>query len=376
MKILSINIRGLGSRIKKREVNELIKKQNVDFCCIQESKLEAVSDADCRAVWGEGRFEWATREAIGSSGGIISLWNSDIFSHSSIWHMSGALVVNGFWGQERTQCCIININAPCSFSEKQDLWDRVAMVINQNPGVCICVIGDFNSIRRESERMGRGLLANRRDIAGFDSFICDSRLVDLPIHGRSYTCYKADGSCKSRIDRILLNSNWIDRWPNSTQRGLRRTVFDHCPIFLEIKARDWGLKPFRYFNMWSTHPDFKDFVCRKWDSYRINGWGSFIIKEKLKLLKEDLKKWNAEIFGKVENNIEKLRQDIQQLDIIDDTFGLEDQEVIQRNETAAHLLRELKRKDNTQMQQSRISWLKDGDLNSRLFHSFINKRRK
>lgn len=306
----------------------------------------------------------------------MSLWNPEVFSHSSVCHMSGALIVNGFWGQDRTQCCIINIYAPCLLPEKQDLWDRLSLVIDQNPSVCICVIGDFNSIRRESERMGRGLLANKRDIAAFDSFIAGSRLIDLPIHGRNYTCYKPDGSCKSRIDRILVNNTWINKWPNSTQTGLRRTVSDHYPILLEIKARDWGPKPFRYLNLWSTHPDFKEFVSRKWDSYNIDGWGSFIMKEKLKLLKEDLKKWNVEVFGNLENNIEIQRQEIQKYDLIDDIFGLDDHEVSKRNEASAHLLRELKRKDSLQVQKSRLSWLKDGDLNSKLFYNCINKRRK
>lgn len=106
MKILSTNIRGLGSRVKKREVRDLIRSQKVDFVCIQESKLEIVDDLICQSVWGDGQIGWATREASGRSGGIISIWNSEVFSCLSSWHMAGALIVNGLWGAERVLCWV------------------------------------------------------------------------------------------------------------------------------------------------------------------------------------------------------------------------------------------------------------------------------
>lgn len=143
-----------------------------------------------------------------------------------------------FGGQERIKCCIINVYVPCMLSDKRELWDRLGIIIGQNSTLCICVIGDFNSIRRVSERAGVSMLANYRDIQAFDSFIYDTGLVDIPLHGRNYTWYKQDGRCKSRIDRVLLNNNWLSRWPNAHQVGLRRTVSDHCPLLLQIKARD------------------------------------------------------------------------------------------------------------------------------------------
>lgn len=102
-----------------------------------------------------------------------------------------------------------------------------------------------------------------------------------------------------------MNSQWMLKWPNSFQKGLKRSVSDHCPILLEVKVRDWGPKPFRSINAWHTHPSFKEFVCNKWQSYRVLGWGSYVLKENFKLLKNDLKLWNKQTFGVLEDNIEK-----------------------------------------------------------------------
>lgn len=84
----------------------------------------------------------------------------------------------------------------------------------------------------------------------FDNFIRDKELVDLPLHGRSYTWYKPNGTCKSRIDRILGNNLWMTRWPNCYQKGLSRSVSDHCPLLLEINAKNWGPRPFKSLNAW------------------------------------------------------------------------------------------------------------------------------
>ncbi|KAL8487341.1 hypothetical protein ACS0TY_023861 [Phlomoides rotata] len=69
MKIISINIRGLGNNIKKKEIQEIIRKQSIEFCCIQESKLELVDDRICRSIWGNSGAGWAWKGASGRSGG-------------------------------------------------------------------------------------------------------------------------------------------------------------------------------------------------------------------------------------------------------------------------------------------------------------------
>lgn len=78
----------------------------------------------------------------------------------------------------------------------------------------------------------------------------------------------------------MINNSWINRWSNSNQNGLLRTVSDHVPIVLEIKVRDWGPKPFRSLNVWLSHSEFKNFVCNKWERDDIEGWGDFVVKEK------------------------------------------------------------------------------------------------
>lgn len=50
MRIASYNIRGLGGRIKMKTIRSLIKKEKVEFICIQETKLERFDNFSCQSL--------------------------------------------------------------------------------------------------------------------------------------------------------------------------------------------------------------------------------------------------------------------------------------------------------------------------------------
>ncbi|KAL8476394.1 hypothetical protein ACS0TY_028897 [Phlomoides rotata] len=127
---------------------------------------------------------------------------------------------------------------------------------------------------------------------------------------------------------MFVNYEWLRKWPNQTLKGLRRSYSDHVPLLLQNGIKDWGPRPFRFMNSWIEQPQFKEFFQEKWQSYHIEGWAAFRLKEKMKLLKRDLRGWNKEIFGNIDFNIDK-KEEIEVLDRIDDAMGLEEAEIIQ-----------------------------------------------
>lgn len=58
MKILSYNIRGLGSKVKRRSITNLIQKENIDVACLQETKIEEMNQELCQQLWGNEEMGW------------------------------------------------------------------------------------------------------------------------------------------------------------------------------------------------------------------------------------------------------------------------------------------------------------------------------
>ena len=98
-------------------------------------------------------------------------------------------------------------------------------------------------------------------------------------------------------------------------------------------------------------------------------------KEKLTLLKADLKIWNKEVFGHLETSKSRILKDIVDLDNKDDDNMLEDMTRLER----LNLMRQLRVIDNKleslYRQKARVNWMKNSDSNSKYYHLIIRWRR-
>lgn len=177
-----------------------------------------------------------------------------------------------------------------------------------------------------------------------------SQLIDLPLIGRTFTWYRPNGKCKSR----LVNYVWLDKWAGIILNELSKTIFDHFPIL-----KDWGpSKPFKLFNSWLLTQISKRSLIPN-GSTMTSMVGGVYLKEKLKVFKMYVEEWKGDVFGK-----------------IDDVFGLEPEEVVNRKRRFAELYRALIWKEDFLYQKAKSKWLNEGDTNTKFFHSWITRRHK
>lgn len=171
MIILSYNIRGLGKKEKRRDVKDLIRHTRAEMCCLQESKLEIVQQRTIISIWGRAKCDWDFVKSDGNSGDLISIWDTSVFSKMSSWGCNEFLVVHGFLVKDGTDCTIVNVYAPNIPAQRYALWDQLGIISSQRHDECLCIVGDFNAIRLERERCGRGVTWNGTVMVNFDNFI-------------------------------------------------------------------------------------------------------------------------------------------------------------------------------------------------------------
>jgi len=78
--------------------------------------------------------------------------------------------------------------------------------------------------------------------------------------------------------------------------------------------KDYGPKPFRSIDAWLLETGFSGMVEEEWRSYEGQGSVLNVLKDKLKLLKVDLKIWNKDVFGNLNSSKQSLLQDMENLD--------------------------------------------------------------
>lgn len=130
-------------------------------------------------------------------------------------------------------------------------------------------------------------------------------------------------------------------------------------------------------NCWFLEPKFKEFVVKAWEELQCEGWGSFVLKEKLKGLKAKLKVWNKEVFGDLNSKRNDLVLQIEEdLDRKEEDVGLLATEVDARRLLCYEFWAVLKLQESLLCQKSISKWLKEGDHNTKYFHSIVNWRRR
>ncbi|KAK8539045.1 hypothetical protein V6N13_135811 [Hibiscus sabdariffa] len=100
MRVLSWNIRGLESWLKRKAIKSLLRKQRIEMTFIVETKLEVVSDDVVKSIWWTGVFRYESVPSLGSLGGILVIWEQTKFDLIDIFHDPFFLHLRGNWSLE------------------------------------------------------------------------------------------------------------------------------------------------------------------------------------------------------------------------------------------------------------------------------------
>uniref|UniRef100_A0A803Q8U7 Reverse transcriptase domain-containing protein n=1 Tax=Cannabis sativa TaxID=3483 RepID=A0A803Q8U7_CANSA len=177
---------------------------------------------------------------------------------------------------------------------------------------------------------------------------------------------------ESRVEK----QEWTDNFPKTKAHYSWETISDHCLCFVSTTTNvEIGYKPFRYYNFWADHSEFKDVVLDSWQKpMRREGVTGLYLK--LMRLKHSIKRFNRERVG----DIGKIYQEARDLYIQARTQA-QDQP---RDTTVQQIEKETALNFNTQekmyhsflRQRSNVTWLSKGDENNAFFHSFLKKKRR
>ncbi|XP_074288908.1 uncharacterized protein LOC141614053 [Silene latifolia] len=231
-------------------------------------------------------------------------------------------------------------------TERESLWTNLSRLASDIQGTW-AIGGDFNCVLTETERVGESF--SRQDAEPFRHCLHQCEVIDSPAMGAIYT------------------------WNNKQCPADR--VYSRLNQFLLTMQDNKRTRPFKYFNMWSLAPNFKEILHNGWHCDP-NGTKMYELAKKLNNLKHCLKTLNKEQFYDIETNAEvtltKLSKIQQALGVNPQDPQLVPQECEIR-ESHQHLA---EAHSQFLQQKSKIKWTVDGDANTSFFHGILKTRRR
>jgi hypothetical protein len=119
-----------------------------------------------------------------------------------------------------------------------------------------------------------------------------------------------------------------------------------------------------------------DKVRHWWPSYFFQGDPSFVLAQKLKALKADLKIWNEQVFSNVEFRKKALLEELNSLDCLEEDRGLVDEEKLRKSVVICELEHVTLQEEISWRQKSKVLWLKEGDRCIKFFHRVANSNKR
>lgn len=325
--------------------------------CLQETKLAVVDGSLCKSIWSDSNAVFSFSPSRGASGGLVTVWDSTQVEVWTSFQFDHVLGIQGRFVRSGKEFTVFNVYAPCDSHGQHTLWHNISSRLAALIGTNFCVCGDFNTIRSMEERRSVGTVSNHAGTASFNMFIDMNQLIDLPLRGHCFTWFRGDGKSMSRLDRFLLSEDWCISWPNCFQLASQRGLSDHCPIQLCSDEENWGPRPLRMLKCWETFTGYKEFVREKWCGYQVEGWGGYVLKEKLKFIKLALKEWHRCHAKNLPSKITNLKDAINGLELKAESVVLLDEEVEELHGYTEELFSLSRINSSISWQQSRMQWL-------------------
>ncbi|XP_020673734.1 uncharacterized protein LOC110093248 [Dendrobium catenatum] len=281
----------------------------------------------------------------GLSGGIIVIWRSNLATFS-VLKTSDQCVIGDLNVFNRGVWMITTVYASKETLKRRCLWDFVQEASHRDiPSI---VGGDFNCILAKEDK--KGGMRFKFNQGGLDmvKFMNENDYHEVGFVGPRFTwCNNKSGGDQilERLDRCILNTLAINKIQITLVRHLAKVASDHCLIVLKMfESACKGRSGFKFDDTWLSFKTVEHISKARLKNFSLE-------KDRLKAEIINLQEEESIHGWLTEEKLWLLKAKVKELNII------------------------LNNLNTWSKQRAKAKWIKDGDANTKFFHSFANSRR-
>ncbi|XP_050365473.1 uncharacterized protein LOC126784002 [Argentina anserina] len=348
---ISWNCQGLGKSLTIKTLGEFIQSHKVDFVFLSETHND---DVVVNKVMKDLKFcKSFTVPPIDSAGGLCLWWNQDYtvvisdFSKNFV----DTLITDPAIGQEFR---VTWMYGPPYYEEKQEFWSKWYSSDQRN-NIPWLVVGDLNEMMCSDEKDGGAAwIPSRHKFLG--NFVDSNGLMDIGFKGQNFTWERKENGTvvlQERLDRALINNDWLLRWPDTNLTHLSRLGSDHNPLLLATDCGKKRWRPnFKFESSWADDPDAEHIIEGCWS----NGPGrapNLSWEINLKRCRSSLTKWSRKKFPICNRMV--IKEYLEELDDLQTNKSISSTD--RQAEISSKINEIWGREEQYWKQRSRIQWL-------------------
>ncbi|KAI5423833.1 hypothetical protein KIW84_030161 [Lathyrus oleraceus] len=190
---------------------------------------------------------------------------------------------------------------------RKTLWSKLES-LGSNMDRPWVVIGDFNNVLKEEDRIG-GQPVSYAEYRDLDEMMHNVSLFENVSKGSYFTWSNkhTQGIIHSRIDRMVSNIQWLQKYPDAVVENLAPNISDHTPVKVSVSQQQIRKgSMFKFLNCSVKEPTYMQIVKNSWQE-EVIGNNMYRLWRKLLRLQPILKKLNSQ-YSDIQDQIQKARQ--------------------------------------------------------------------
>lgn len=373
MKVASWNVRGFNGPRTQDAVVRFLKKHCIDIIGILETKIDELEDLHHILLTKFSGWRASHNFDLIEGGRIVICWNPQTVDVKILHRAQQFIHCSAVCRRTLISIQMSFVYGLYSVVARRSLWAGLGNIGRHitSPWVCL---GDYNAYLHPTDKIGGNPVTGYM-VREFENYCVHMGLTDLNATGMLYTWSNGHTWCK--LDRALVNQPWLEASFQSSAEFLPfGATSDHAPCIVSIAEQGpKPSRPFRFYNMWTGHPEFQEITRGVWTP-DILGTRQYAVCRNLKNLKIPLKKLNRRAFGHISERAEAARSELEDAQQLHHDHPFDDGAQTRVATAKAQVCFLDKAERSFYYQKAKCLAIRDGDRSTKFFHNLSKRNAK